>query len=370
MDWIHLLIISAIAALLLPMVIRLAPRVGLLDTPNGRSMHKKRTPRGGGIAMFAAVAAVLTLAYGDHLLTHGLVYGAIVLVFAIGLADDLYDVSPRTKFAVIFIAAACLYVSDIYVRSLGHYFGYDVTLPLLLLFPFSLFAIAGFTNALNLIDGLDGLAGMVSLIILITFLAIGIHHNDELIVTLASTFIMALIPFLLFNWNPAKIFMGDSGSLMLGFVIATLSILSLRYASPTSILFIIALPLLDTFIVMTRRYQRGQSLFRADKNHLHHFLVNVKGDVRFSVIILASIQAIFSIIGFQLREGDDFLSLLLFSLLFFVFLNLFDQRIRRRKRSKLLNRRKRGTKPDQNVIIQQSEPEVIASPIFSQTEAA
>ncbi|HZF69668.1 MAG TPA: hypothetical protein VEZ39_02320, partial [Sulfuricurvum sp.] len=103
---------------------------------------------------------------------------------------------------------------------------------------------------------------------------------------------------------------------------------------PTAVLFIIAIPLLDTFIVMTRRIQRGQSPFKADKNHMHHFLFNMKGDVRFTVIILVAIQLIFSIIGFQLREENDFLSLILFALLFFTFLSLFDQRLRRRKKGR------------------------------------
>lgn len=234
-----------------------------------------------------------------------------------------------------------LYQEHIFISSLGHYLGYDAALPFILIFPFTFFAIAGFTNALNLIDGLDGLAGTVSLIIMITFLAIGITYHDPMIISLSASFIAALGAFLLFNWNPANIFMGDSGSLTLGFVIAILSILSLHYTTPTSILFVIALPILDTFIVMTRRIQRGQSPFKADKNHIHHFLYNVKGNIRFTVILLVSIQAIFSIIGFQLREENDLLSLLLFSLLFFTFLNLFDQRLRHRNK---LKKRRKGKK--------------------------
>jgi len=135
---------------------------------------------------------------------------------------------------------------------------------------------------------------------------------------------------LLFNWNPAKIFMGDSGSLTLGFVIAILTIQTSQYISPTAILFIIALPLLDTFIVMVRRYQRGKSLFEADKNHLHHFLYYVKGDIKFSVIMLILMQAIFSIIGFQSQHADDFITLVLFALLFYTYFSLFDQRLKRR----------------------------------------
>ncbi len=158
--------------------------------------------------------------------------------------------------------------------------------------------------------------------------------------------------------------MGDSGSLTLGFVISVLSILSLQYISPVAVLFIVAVPLLDTFIVMTRRIQRGQSPFKADKNHLHHFLYSVKGNVRFTVMLLISIQAIFSIMGFQLRAEDDFLSLLLFGLLFFVFLNLFDQRLKHRKRSKKIKRYKRSLRGVQRDIL---EDEILnPSPIIAE----
>lgn len=316
------------------LLIRFAQPLGLIDIPNERSMHKKAVPRGAGIAIFMSILIVHALFNWDHLHTYFLIYLAITIVFIVGLIDDIFDTSPRLKFLFIFIAGTLLYWNGNYIGTLGHYFGHDMTIPVLIAFPFTLFAIAGFTNALNLIDGLDGLAASVSLIILSTFLAIGVIHNDILIITLSSSFIVSLLVFWFFNWNPAQIFMGDSGSLTLGFVIATLSILSLRYASPASILFITAIPLLDTFLVIIRRIQRGISPFKADKNHIHHFMYKVKGDVRVSVILIASIQTMFSMIGFQMRLADDFLSLVLFSLLFFIFLSLFDQRIRYRKESK------------------------------------
>jgi len=179
-------------------------------------------------------------------------------------------------------------------------------------------------------DGLDGLAASISIVIFITFLGIGIEYKDELLISLSSFFIATLLAFLFFNWNPAKVFMGDSGSLPLGMVIAILSIHSLQYITPASVLFIIALPILDTFIVMTRRIQRHTSPFRADKNHMHHLLFNVKGDIRYTVIILTMMQIVFSIIGYQIGQANNALSLILFLLLFYIYLNLFDQRLKRR----------------------------------------
>jgi UDP-GlcNAc:undecaprenyl-phosphate GlcNAc-1-phosphate transferase len=342
MDLTFILILFLTSLVLHFVMVDYATRFGLVDVPNERSMHKTRIPRGAGVAMFLAVLAVQAIFNYDHLITYALIYSAISLIFIIGVLDDFYNVSPRLKFVFIFFATILVYWYGVHIDSLGTYFGYKLSLPFALVFPFTFFAIAGFTNALNLIDGLDGLAGSVSTIMLFTFLAIGITYNDPLITILSSSFIVVLVAFLIFNWHPAKIFMGDSGSLTLGFVISLLSILSMKYITPSSVLFIIAIPLLDTFIVMTRRIQRGISPFKADKNHIHHFLYGIKGDIRFTVFLLMSIQAIFSIIGFQLSTANDFLSISLFALLFFVFLSLFDQRLKHRKRSKKSKKHKRA----------------------------
>lgn len=329
-----LLTIFIIAIVLHVILIRNAGFLKLMDIPNERSSHKKAIPRGAGIAIVLSIFSVELLFNLEYFLSYIYIYIAIFLVFLIGLIDDRNDVSPRLKFVVILFATMLIYYDGIYIDYLGTYFSYDVILPWFLIFPFTFFAIAGFTNGFNLIDGLDGLAGSIAFVMLSTFFSIGIIYNDTLLITLSSSFIIAIIAFLIFNWNPAKIFMGDSGSLTLGFVISILSIESIQYISPAAVLFIMALPILDTFVVMRRRLQRGHSIFKADKNHMHHFLLNVKGDVRFTVILLVSIQIIFSILGFQLQENDDFLTLVLFVLLFFVFLNLFDQRLRRRRTSK------------------------------------
>ena len=335
-----LITIFIITVILHLIVIRYAKQLNLLDIPNERSVHKVIVPRGAGIAIFLSIWSVHLFFNFEYFMAYIYVHIGILLVFLVGLMDDRSNVSPRLKFIIIFFATILIYQDGINIDYLGTYFGYDVILPWFLIFPFTFFAIAGFTNGFNLIDGLDGLAGSVSLVMLSTFFAIGIIYNDTLIITLSSSFIVGVIAFLLFNWNPAKIFMGDSGSLTLGFVISILSIQSIQYISPAAVLFIIALPILDTFVVIRRRLQRGQSPFKADKNHMHHFLFAVKRDVRFTVILLVYIQIIFSIVGFQLREDNDFLTLILFGLLFFVFLNLFDQRLRRRpskKNKNLLN---------------------------------
>ena len=314
------------------LLIRYAPKLGLVDRPNERSMHQKITSRGAGIAFVASIYISLLLFDPQYLKKYDYIYIAIALVWIGGIWDDIKSISPKMKFVFIFIASVILFREEYAIFDLGTYFGYHLMLPHWLAYIFTFFAIAGYTNALNLMDGLDGLAGSVSLVMLATFLAIGIQYHDELLITLSAFFIIALIIFLAFNWHPAKIFMGDSGSLTLGFVIALLTIRVSHYISPAAVLFIIALPLLDTFIVMTRRKQRHRSLFEADKNHMHHLLYKVKQDVPFSTTMLVMMQVIFSIIGFQMQHSNDLLTILLFMLLFYVYLNLFDERLKVRKK--------------------------------------
>lgn len=181
-------------------------------------------------------------------------------------------------------------------------------LPVAVAMLFTVFSVVGFTNALNLIDGLDGLAGSVSIVILGTLFVVGYHHHDTFIMVLSGAFVASLAAFLIFNWNPASIFMGDSGSLTLGFVISLLAIKALDYLSPISILYLAAIPLLDTFVVMIRRKKNGRSMFAADKCHFHHvlqtfFLERTKLTVTFLVIL----QIVYSLVGVYLKKNVDIL---------------------------------------------------------------
>jgi UDP-GlcNAc:undecaprenyl-phosphate GlcNAc-1-phosphate transferase len=298
-------------------------------------MHQDPIPRGAGICF--SITALLTsfvaiLFNFNELQQYFPIYIAVALVFLAGFLDDKKGVPPKTKFLFIIVAALIVCFDHICIDSLGHYLGYEITLPIWIAVPFTIFAITGFTNALNLMDGLDGLAGTISLVMLGAFLWIGYVNQDELMIMLSAVFIASVSAFLIFNWYPATVFMGDSGSLTLGFVISILAVRAMEFIEPTAVLFIVVLPVLDTFIVMTRRIQRGYSPFRADKTHMHHILYNRYEDIPYTTILLVYIQIAFTIIGVQLRHADNFLSLILFGILFFIFLNLFDQRMKRRKK--------------------------------------
>lgn len=293
----------AVTFFFIKLIIRYAPSVGLVDVPNHRSAHRQVTPRGAGIGIVFGVMVSDIVFLNDIVFSHLASFLAILLVFAVGVLDDHRDTAPKTKFYVIFTAVALLAYDGMLVDSLGELFGHQIALGWFAI-PFTMFAVAGFTNALNLSDGLDGLAGLLSIIILSTLCVVGYENHDLFIVSTSLSFIAAIMAFMWFNWNPAKIFMGDSGSLTLGFVISVLSIKAADYIHPISILFIAAIPILDTLIVMIRRKRNGYSIFTADKLHIHHILLRFfNGNVRKTVILIALLQLGFSIVGIAF-SGD------------------------------------------------------------------
>lgn len=305
----------------------------LVDMPNGRSQHKTPTPKAGGIGFFLAAAIVTPFFFSDLIVEHWLLFFSLFLVFSVGVLDDHRDIAPRTKFIGIIIATLILCLDGICIDTVGVFFSFPIVLGWFAL-PFTVFAVVGFTNALNLIDGLDGLAASVSLIILSAFLFIGYTNSDMLMIVLSGTFIAGLLAFLIFNWYPASIFMGDSGSLTLGFVISLLAIKSLAYYPSVSILFIIAIPIVDTFSVMIRRKMNKKSIFSADKCHFHHILETFFDQrTRTTVIFISVVQIMYTLIGFQLdQEVDQSLTFILFMTTIIIIYLLLRRMIERQGR--------------------------------------
>ena len=333
-----------LAIIFIKILISASEKFGLQDIPNSRSSHKRIIPRSAGIGFTLAVFLSTLVFNYDYFMEYIHLYVAILIVALVGLYDDKMNLSHRVKFILIILISTYVVLNGVLIDTLGSYFGFPILLPMAVGIPITILAIVGFTNALNLMDGLDGLAGTLALIMMVVFLMVGIVHDDIFLITLSSTFIVSLVVFLAFNWYPASIFMGDSGSLTLGFVISILSIKSLAYLSPIAIIFIVALPIIDTYIVIFRRLQRGQSPFKADKNHLHHFLYKTKLNVKISVMMLVYIQLTLSIIGFQMRESNQIISLIVFALLVFLFLSLFDQRFKHRNKKPKIKKKKKSQK--------------------------
>ncbi len=310
-----------------------APKWGLIDIPNQRSIHHTSTPRGAGVAFYLAIMFVLFLFKFDFLLHYGWTFIALSFIFLIGLVDDFYNTFPRTKFIVIAISTLLLSFDEGMITQLHTFFGFDIYLFYFAL-PFTIFVVSGFTNALNLIDGLDGLAATISLIILSTFFYLGYCYDDPFMLLLSGMFIASLLAFLFYNWHPASIFMGDSGSLLLGFVISVLSIKSLAYIPPISILFLGALPILDTLVVMIRRKKAGRSFFSADPCHIHHLFKDFfKGSVPKTVLFLGIIQLIYAFVGLQLTiEMEQGWILIFFIFNIVACYRLLDVMIKKQKR--------------------------------------
>ena len=321
---INLAFTFVITLIFVKLIIKYAKNLSLIDIPNERSSHSKITPRGAGIGFgFAFFISVIAFHY-DLFIQYWVIFFAIFIVFAVGILDDLRDVSPKAKFYAVFLATIILYFDNISIYSLGSFWGYEVSLWYFAL-PFTMFALAGFTNALNLIDGLDGLASSVSIIILSSFLYIGYLHEDELMINLCLIAIVSLFAFLIFNWNPAKVFMGDSGSLFLGFLISVVAVLSLKYIHPIAVLYLAALPIVDTLIVMVRRLRKGLSPFSPDKTHIHHILLGFfSKKVKKTVGFLLLMQVLFSLVGLLLIGDTKILphGLALFSLVAFIAVNM------------------------------------------------
>jgi len=302
------------------LVKKYAPVLGFVDIPNTRSMHITDTPRGAGVGFFFAIVFVLSYAYTDVLYEFVWVNIAIWMVFFMGVWDDYNDSSPYIKFIVFIVATIFLSYDNLLIHTLGIYFGVDLSLGWVAL-PFTVFAVVGFTNAINLIDGLDGLAASISIIIFSTFYFIGYENNDMFMMLLSGAFIAGLLAFLIYNWTPASVFMGDSGSLTTGFVLSVLAIKSLTYIPAISIFYIGAIPIMDTLIVMTRRKMHGKSMVAGDQCHMHHMLKHLfLESTTKTVLTLVLIQIVYSTIGLLFSNSIDAGYLLLFFMFNITFL--------------------------------------------------
>jgi len=316
-------LIFMLSLILIKVIIINPLKLGLVDVPNDRSIHVYHHPRGAGIGFFLAVALVVPFFHLQFILTHIYVLLAILMVFIVGVLDDYKDMAPKTKFIVIALSSILVCQNGICIETLGEVGDTKIMLGWVSL-PFSIFAIVGLTNSLNLIDGLDGLAGLLSIVILSTFLMIGLEHQDAFMIILSSTLIVSLFAFLVYNWNPASIFMGDSGSLVLGFVISLLAVNAINYIHPITVLFLVAVPFMDTLIVMVRRKRESKSMFEADKTHLHHILYGFfNKDIKMTTIFLVILQLIYSMTGLMIVDhSNQILTLMLFllnvTLLYFI----------------------------------------------------
>lgn len=293
-----------------PGVRRLAVRIGAVDKPGDpRRINDHPVPRMGGLAMFLGfIVAVLLFSKLTESI-RGILYGSLVIVL-LGVADDKWDLNPWIKLAGQCVAAWIAVCHGVEVQILTNPIFAQQGIDLgALSAPVTMLWIVGMTNALNLIDGLDGLAAGVAGISCASILAVSMFIPK---VTDVSVLVAALggacLGFLPYNHNPAKIFMGDTGALLLGYVLSTASVVGLfkmytiaTFAMP---LLVLALPLFDTIFAIFRRVCHGKSPIRPDREHIHHRLLAMGLDQKQSVALLYAFSAILGLLAVVLAANS------------------------------------------------------------------
>ena len=314
-DWIKMLLAFAVSLLvayvMTPPVKRFADKVGAIDVPrDNRRVHDHPIPRMGGLAIF--IGFVLSLIFFVPMSTKvlGLLVGSVIIA-VMGGVDDIVSLNPWVKLAGQIVAALvairCGLVFD--VISNPNIFAEETYIEIgWLSIPLTMLWIVGCTNAVNLIDGLDGLAVGVSAISSMTMLIVSLFVSEPVVSIILAALTGACLGFMPYNLNPAKIFMGDVGSQLLGFVLSTASIMGLFKLHAIITFFVpllaLALPLADTIFAFFRRILHGQSPFKADKGHFHHRLLAMGLNQKQVVAVLYGISAVLGLLA-VLMAGDS-----------------------------------------------------------------
>jgi UDP-GlcNAc:undecaprenyl-phosphate GlcNAc-1-phosphate transferase len=293
-----------VSYILTPYIARVGKKQNMMDMPGHRKIHEEAIPNLGGIVIFFGFLLSLLFVIQIEGQFRALLIGGVIILL-LGVIDDIANLSPKHKFLIQMIPAliVIIYNSDLINSFIVNQLK---SLDLLgyLLYPILIFWIVGITNSINLIDGLDGLACGVSLIALVTFLILGLRQNLEALSLISIALAGSILAFLRFNFYPAKIFLGDSGSTFAGFILASVGALWVLNSGNAFFILIpiivLALPILDTLFAIWRRYRSHHPIFQADKGHLHHRLL-ARGVAHKNVVfILWGISVICSIISLVL----------------------------------------------------------------------
>jgi len=335
-----ILIPLVFVALIIPTIKNIAFHVNAIDVPDKRKVHIKPMPRLGGLGIFLGFLLGYMI-FGEHTaIMNSILIGSFIIILT-GVMDDIKPLKARHK--LIGQLISCLIVvfyGGLLLKDVS-FFGIYLDFKLFA-YPITILFILGCINCMNLIDGLDGLAGGISAIFFLTIGIIAIGKNSFVLPTVL-TFIMlgSTIGFLVHNFYPAKIFMGDTGSMFLGFIMAVITVLGFKSVMMSAImipLFILVVPILDTLFAIVRRKLRGESISTPDKCHIHHQLLRRNFTQRTTVLIIYLITFLFSVATVIWSLVDKNIGYIIYFVLMLVFVLfmaktdiLFEKKRRKRK---------------------------------------
>ena len=361
-----LLCAFVVSFLMCPMVKSFAYKIGAIDVPkDNRRMHKKPVPRLGGLAIFLGfIVSMLLFVKIDHQM-QGILLGASIIV-VLGVVDDMSPLRAYFKFCVQIFAALVAVFHGVVIQTLSNpnvcaespYWDLGW-----LAVPITVLWIVGITNAVNLIDGLDGLACGVSTISAISMLVIALLVSEGDVALVMASLVGACLGFLPFNKNPAKMFMGDTGSTFLGYILATISIQGLfKYYAIVSFavpFLILGLPMFDTLFAIIRRLAHGQNPMAPDRGHIHHRLIDMGLNQKQAVAALYVISSILGLSAVVLTSSGA-IKAMLFLMALAVAAFLASRVIFRRDIDKALQAEKAAAKNAEVAAPAENEPEAAA----------
>ncbi len=312
------IVVAFIASLILtPLVRKFAFRIGAVDQPNYRKVHTGIMPRIGGLAIFGAFLIGYVILRPEDSHSTGILIGAMLIILT-GFLDDMMEITAKAKI-VGQLAAAIVVVTwgGLQIDFINLPFGGQLEFGFLSI-PITIIWVIGITNAINLIDGLDGLAAGVSTIALISLAIMAGLMGNPFVVATAAILAASSFGFLFFNFHPAKIFMGDTGSLFLGYMISVLALLGFKNVAVISLIIpviILGVPISDTFFAIVRRIRMKQKISAPDKSHLHHCLIRSGFSHKQTVLIIYGIAALFGLAAILFSQATVWGSVILIVLI-------------------------------------------------------
>lgn len=308
------------AILLTPIVKKFAYNIGATDKPEQRKVHAKIMPRLGGLSIYLSFIVGVIIIQPSESFHFPILLGSIIIILT-GIIDDIKDLTPMLKLVGQIIAAFIVVVlGDMSVEFINLPFGGQVNFGVFSI-PLTMVWIIGITNAINLIDGLDGLAAGVSSIALFTIAGMAAVMGNTYVVLIALIVAVSSLGFLFYNFYPAQIFMGDSGSQFLGYIIAVLSLLGFKNITFISLIIpiiILGVPIFDTFFAIIRRLINRKPISAPDKSHIHHCLLKTGFTHRQAVILIYAMSIIFGLIAFVFSQATVWGSLIVIGVLLLV----------------------------------------------------